>query len=942
MDGNEFRRWVESGFEDYTADPYLYLRELAQNSRDAGAGAIWVEAEHTTDGKEILTFADNGRGMSFEHASQYLFRLYSSSKEQDQHAAGMFGIGFWSILRTNPDKIKIESHTGKTSWAVELDRQLNIKKIPAELNSRGTRIILDRQARFADRQRLQEEVRTALLRFCRYLRRRDRKGTPLPVFFRGESISRPIGVPGPVSLTFKTGAVEGAVGLARQPAVLLYVRGLPVWQGTSLQELSHSTSTKEDNCEIARGLAPVFILNGNNLDVNISRKRVIDNRALKRVKKNAEAALAKLVNFHADSASPLGFFHRFFLLIDLLKRAWNRLSHSLWKQLLLLLIIILPLEIVILNTFFAVEEKPLKNPAIFYVDQNRYMGAAVKSVSTGSALAMSYDPPVKTWFRLFTAEHYHPARGFIRAQEQDRFVSPSSTRRCADSRISVKVHLDRGGDSFLPQPVGCRIDPGSITFNNSPFNRLRINSEGETVIRVPEGGGILRFHCCPGRQDNRGSALSPGKIAALTNLPQELKMPASLDSALAGYAGLDARGKAQKAVELTRSIMQYDSSRLTVEKYKDLQRFADWFSRVRRIGKGDCDVLNGITVLFLRRMGIPARLVIGLTGEAGQVLPGLHAWTEYYHRGWQIVDSSSVTRTAAGPLTNPGQPVGSTAPRPSLPSAKPANLLLYFLITITLLLAPVLFLIYNKKRKEEYLAGFVQRGDSGEAGKTLAQMAVGALLRPGVWGRDNDIRYYRILGTLSPTDEPLRGGAAPPAKNISIDKAMKLAKARKLLKSHRHNPLIEQFTGRGTAILDKDDLAFRPVINLLHGVIDLDRILSLEAIPPEKASHDKTARLLAGVNRLLRDIRPGFPLCRWAPGLKNRDYLDVDLPGSVRYIAVNPADKQVRMLAWLYARNPQLAVFSLIKKLLQNSRMFPAITERIIKKAAVLLIKEMP
>ena len=40
-------------------------------------------------------------------------------------------------------------------------------------------------------------------------------------------------------------------------------------------------------------------------------------------------------------------------------------------------------------------------------------------------------------------------------------------------------------------------------------------------------------------------------------------------------------------------------------------------------------------------MGIPARLVIGLIGVQGRIQSGLHAWSEYFDRGWKISDASA-------------------------------------------------------------------------------------------------------------------------------------------------------------------------------------------------------------------------------------------------------------------------------------------------------------
>ncbi|MEO0815272.1 MAG: ATP-binding protein, partial [Myxococcota bacterium] len=80
MDAKRFRSRALHEGERYGQDPFVFLRELAQNSRDAGADRIDIEFEAVGD-RWRLCFRDDGAGMSFEEAKRYLFRLYASSKE---------------------------------------------------------------------------------------------------------------------------------------------------------------------------------------------------------------------------------------------------------------------------------------------------------------------------------------------------------------------------------------------------------------------------------------------------------------------------------------------------------------------------------------------------------------------------------------------------------------------------------------------------------------------------------------------------------------------------------------------------------------------------------------------------------------------------------------------------------------------------------------------
>ena len=80
MNNIEIRKYIEAAFKNYGKDPWFFIRELAQNSRDAGAKKINVNAGYTKKGDEYIIFEDNGAGMPISYAKHYLFSLYSSSK----------------------------------------------------------------------------------------------------------------------------------------------------------------------------------------------------------------------------------------------------------------------------------------------------------------------------------------------------------------------------------------------------------------------------------------------------------------------------------------------------------------------------------------------------------------------------------------------------------------------------------------------------------------------------------------------------------------------------------------------------------------------------------------------------------------------------------------------------------------------------------------------
>jgi hypothetical protein len=332
MKGEEFRRWAERGCRIYGDDPLFFLRELAQNARDAGARNVEVHAKVVDGVTAVLAFEDDGSGMSLAHARRFLFRLYASSKEGDSRSAGYYGIGFWSVLRFKPAAVFIESRPARgAAWGIRLDASLEAEPVEPVLAAAGTRVTLARPlADGESEESFCEAVKGGVSRYCRHLRRNDRKASVLPVRVNGVLVSAPIEPDGPVGLAFRRGPVEGAVGLGGAASVDLLARGLPVWRGTLLDELSYGGTGLTWKSEVARGLAPVFVLNGNDLAVVMARNAVIDDAALGRVRDEARDALGRLVEMHVGAVAGGGWWWR---LTGYLRRLPRRLlrQDSLWK-----------------------------------------------------------------------------------------------------------------------------------------------------------------------------------------------------------------------------------------------------------------------------------------------------------------------------------------------------------------------------------------------------------------------------------------------------------------------------------------------------------------------------------------------------------------------------------------------------------------------------------
>ena len=653
MKGADFRKLAEDGCRIYGDDPWFFFRELAQNARDAGASRIDIEARRLPSGEEYLRFTGDGTGMGLEEARRFLFRLYSSSKGKDRFAAGMYGIGFWSVLRFRSDHIVVESDNEKEHWGIAIDSAFELRRVDCRKEGRGTRVTMVRKAHYSTDAEYVSELTGAVRRYCRFLRRNDRSSTPLTVYVEGRKINESLRLSGPMTLSFREGAVEGAVGLAEKPKVELFARGLPVWHGVLLDELSHSAARQRWRSQVARGLSPVFLLNGNNLDVIMSRNAVIDNRALARVRRAARRALTRLVDIHLRQAFPVGSRGKLTRMAEGVME-WARSIRAVY------LLGAVALTVVALLAYrFAPVPGELPASAVSRSESTEtepsdavpvagagprskveilpdgYRGAVVNEVRQSLSVDMSFDPPVSAWFKILTADRYEPNVGLLPRDGDTQLASSDFT--CGGDCITVRLALPSGGATVLPAPSGFRVDVNSIRLDGAAAPAQVRTVDGAVLVTLPPKGGVVHYVTGPEREPR---ALTEEAKKALTAVPGDLPWPEGLDETLAKTTALPTDHRVLAAVTITRRLLDYDDSSESAALYRDLKNSPGWLQFVLATGRGDCDVLNGVTILLLRRLQVPSRLAVGLVGAKGKLAPGLHAWTEYYDKGWHAVDAS--------------------------------------------------------------------------------------------------------------------------------------------------------------------------------------------------------------------------------------------------------------------------------------------------------------
>ncbi len=890
----QYHRWIAAAFRDYGKDPWIFLRELAQNSRDAHANLIKVETGVDEHGNETIVFKDDGEGMTYDQARQYLFRLYSSSKDNDELAAGMYGIGFWTVLRYKPFQIVIESYHKKANWAVGFDADLDSRPIPATLTSQGTRVTLIRKPEYGTSRDFSLAVKKHLSRYCRYLRRNDRTGTPLPIILNGEPINRPFTLPGQLTLHFKKRSLEGVIGLGKKPQVTLYACGLPVWEGSTLTELSHSVTdqNKKRNYEIGPGLAPVFLLNGNRLAVNFSRRSVLDNRELKKVKKIAEQELANLVRLYTSAAAPE---RRSDMMLDSLKQAGRSIRRSWWKKILLMIILVIPLEIATLHWFFDGGADG-SNP-ILRVNNQLYSGATVSEGPDVPGLDLDYFPGNRTLnFKIFSADSYDIPSGFIRGLRQNLYRAPEHPPE-NDDTLTVQLNTREEGKIFLPIPTGYKIRAASIQLNGGALSGALQSSAGEITITVPADGGSIRYQCVKAEGT---STMTPMERANYTTLPAGIELPRSMDRQFPRLQNLNTFQKVGKVLDIIGNFVKYDASAATAAQYKKRAGSGDWLNQVLTIGQGDCDILNGLYVLLLRKAGVPSRLAVGFIGTNGGVSPVAHAWTEYFHDGWHTIDASGII--PLHPLVHSQEKTDRTWNLPL--SAMGAMLLI--------LIAAYAFLAGKKT------AGPPPVTDVGKIRENLARLAIGAMLQPTMWGLDSNLWDKRIIPTTR-------------TRYISLRQALRLSRKNTLFAGHPQNPIVKRAGKSRFPILDIDNSAFRKLIRLLPGVVNLDAIHRLEMRHSRDLPHLPGSAFIGTFNSLVEAIIPNAPRLMWAPGLPegSEDFQVVDLeslyprpaddtcPWHRKMIAINPASRMIGKLDLLFSKNRALALFRLLDAILK-------------------------
>jgi Transglutaminase-like superfamily/Histidine kinase-, DNA gyrase B-, and HSP90-like ATPase len=645
-----FRERARLEADRYGPDPWIFVRELLQNSRDAGAGRVRFVVEQIGE-IERVTCIDDGDGMTFEHAKRYLFSLYASSKEGAKNQAGKFGVGFWSVLRFEPSSIVIRSGTEQGgAWGLQLDGALaNAMHVEPGVRS-GTEIVLERPRGDG---RLEHRVFDAVWQSARYLHHRDELDRPVVIEVNGRPANAEFSLGAP-STAFRKRELRGVVGLGSAPRVELFCRGLRVRAAACLDDLiapagRHTSRMRVLFPELPGGLAPQALLESEQLELLLSRSDARDNRALQKLVRLAQRELERLVERQLAHARPQPWFSRVFEWVRGLMRGslFARslvgaatggciallLSQLLWGTL------VEPTPapgttVAVANDAVAVAE-PSPGPRPYRDLGARYRGPKVDVLSPASA------EPVELTYRPSDARLYLAALTFSRlardgsplhevvARAEGDYLGTACGQGCVE--ITMPMASD-GTPTRVPVPTGHRIVTDSARIDDDPAT-IRSSSDGHPLLLLDRPRtGVLRYRSSPATDPSR--ARRPEPTAAL---------PGDLERLASRVQALPRAERVQLLLDEVRRSVRYDRSVETADQHVlAAKQGLGFIERTLRIGAGDCDVQNGLLVALLQSAAVPSRLAVGYVGSEGHAMPWLHAWVEY--RGedgsWRIADAS--------------------------------------------------------------------------------------------------------------------------------------------------------------------------------------------------------------------------------------------------------------------------------------------------------------
>lgn len=817
--------------ERYGTDPWVFVRELLQNARDAGAHRVWFRTT-TTHGSESVSCRDDGAGMTFDHARRYLFSLYASSKRGRSRTAGRFGIGFWSVLRFEPREIVVRSRPQSgESWQVRLDGELELMRRENATMQRGTEVVLMRGTSTDD---LEQFLASSILRDAPWLRCRHRAERLLEVRVNGRLVRAEPAL-APPCMKFRSRELRGVVGLGSEPRAEIFAHGFRVRDAATLDELL--VETRPETQALAGsidGLSPRIIIDSRNLEVLMARGDPREDHALRRLVAVGHRELNRLVRAELDRHANLSAPSR---LVERWREAWSVSRVSKVLTAVVLTVALAGLAMRGAPSWRSGQRAESKRsettasivppPAVPYRDlRGRYRGPDVDSIGgTAPAVDLSYRPAGDR--QLFAALWVTGLLADGQPDAEDQvLIGLYEGANCTDDCLEVELGVDSAaGLVRLPIATGHLLDPGSVRLDGQLMPVFAV-ATGQPAVRLDAPRiGRLRYRSRPG-----GSAENL-KMGVWPELPPDVARFAN------GLEGLPISARAFEATEFVSKRVTYDTTAETAARHVEAkERSIGLFARAVAIGAGDCDVQNSLVAAMLEESGVPSRLAVGWIGADGRARSGLHAWAEY--RGedgrWRAADASLPRASQRSPAT--------TMPAVVVESDRPMSRSPVWILPVVVALAfafvgSAVFIAGRRSRRS------FQGGDADD----IVGLLRGAAVSPRSFEEIRALFSRRLLRLVC-------------GRSISLAWAREKARRGVLACGSSRSELVREAVRGGGKVLDLDHAESAAVAEVM-AAINLDQWQELldRAVGDDLTAHVEDRLAAAGeVCRILVADKPGF------------------------------------------------------------------------------------
>ncbi len=215
---------------DQFADPYAFLRELIQNSIDAGSSQVFVSFDFKPSNDKdkgilVLHIDDTGEGMNREIIDNQLTRLFSSSKESDYTKIGKFGIGFVSIFALKPRAVILDTGRGGEYWRIWFEQDRTFKRIVLDRPVEGTQIQFIKELTVTEFISFKERSLKTITYWCKH--------AEAEILVDGEAINQPFELVHPLSVNHEGPGTTVSLAPTTNPEPFFgfYNRGLTLHEG---------------------------------------------------------------------------------------------------------------------------------------------------------------------------------------------------------------------------------------------------------------------------------------------------------------------------------------------------------------------------------------------------------------------------------------------------------------------------------------------------------------------------------------------------------------------------------------------------------------------------------------------------------------------------------------------------------------------------------------